>query len=109
MTDEPRRPWRPPRSALVASAAVLGVVIGLVAARLRSSHAPAAEPRPLQAQVTWPAGTKPAPAFSLRDQVGRSVSLRSLHGHAVLLTFLDSHCRRECPVEGHVLRDVLGR
>jgi len=100
--------WRPPHYALVACAAAIGAVVGLAVA-LRSPHAPAAEPGPLRAQVTWPARAERAPTFSLGDQRGRSVSLRSLHGHAVLVTFLDSQCKRECPVEGRVLRDVLLR
>src|SRR5438876_10613947 len=100
MADPPAQRWRPPRYALVAFAAAIGVFVGLIAALLHSPHAPAARPGPLHAQVTWAAGTKHAPAFSLRDQRGRRVSLRSLRGHAVLLTFLDSRCKRECPGEG---------
>lgn len=102
----PRR-WRPPRYALIALAAAIGAIVGLTAALVRSTHAPAAGPAPLHAQVTWPAGKKHAPAFALRDERGRSVSLRSLQGHPVLVTFLDSQCKRECPVEGRVLRDIL--
>jgi cytochrome oxidase Cu insertion factor (SCO1/SenC/PrrC family) len=109
MADEPLQRWRPPRYALVAVAAAVGVLVGLIAALLRTSHAPAAAPGPLHAQVTWAAGAKRAPAFSLRDQRGRRVSLRSLHGRAVLVTFLDSQCKRECPVEGRALSDVLRR
>jgi protein SCO1/2 len=108
MADDPLQRWRPPRYALVAFAAAIGVFVGLTAALLRTSHAPAAGPGPLHAQVTWAAGAKRAPPFDLRDQRGRSVSLRSLQGHPVLVTFLDSQCKRECPVEGRVLRDVLG-
>ena len=109
VANEPARRWRPPGYALVACAAAIGALTGLGVALVRSSHAPAAAPPPLQAQVTWAAGTKHAPAFSLRDEAGRRVSLRSLRGHAVLLTFLDSQCKRECPVEGRVLRSVLDR
>jgi hypothetical protein len=36
----------------------------------------------------------PAPAFSLTSQDGRAVTLASLHGKVVLLTFLDDTCRR---------------
>jgi len=108
MADDPLRQWRPPRYALVAFAAAIGVLVGLTAALLRSSQAPAAGPGPLHAQVTWASRMKHAPPFTLRDQRGRSVSLRSLQGHPVLVTFLDSQCKRECPVEGRVLRDVLG-
>lgn len=37
-------------------------------------------------------GSVPAPAFTLRDQTGATVSLESLRGHPVVLTFLDSVC-----------------
>jgi len=40
----------------------------------------------------------PAPGFSLTDQDGRTVSLASLHGKAVLMTFLDPVCTTDCPI-----------
>jgi cytochrome oxidase Cu insertion factor (SCO1/SenC/PrrC family) len=40
----------------------------------------------------------PAPAFALTDQDGRQVSLASLHGKTVLLTFLDPVCTSDCPL-----------
>lgn len=40
----------------------------------------------------------PAPAFSLTDQNGRTVSLASLAGHTVVLTFLDPVCTSDCPL-----------
>jgi cytochrome oxidase Cu insertion factor (SCO1/SenC/PrrC family) len=39
-----------------------------------------------------------APAFTLTDQNGRSVSLASLRGKVVLLTFLDPVCTSDCPL-----------
>lgn len=39
-----------------------------------------------------------APAFTLTDQTGRAVSLTSLHGKVVLLTFLDPVCVSDCPL-----------
>jgi cytochrome oxidase Cu insertion factor (SCO1/SenC/PrrC family) len=39
-----------------------------------------------------------APAFGLTDQDGRPVSLASLHGKVVLLTFLDPVCTTDCPL-----------
>jgi len=39
-----------------------------------------------------------APAFTLTDQDGRAVSLASLHGKVVLLTFLDPVCTSDCPL-----------
>jgi cytochrome oxidase Cu insertion factor (SCO1/SenC/PrrC family) len=38
-----------------------------------------------------------APAFTLTDQDGRQVSLASLRGKVVLLTFLDPVCTSDCP------------
>jgi cytochrome oxidase Cu insertion factor (SCO1/SenC/PrrC family) len=38
-----------------------------------------------------------APAFTLTDQDGRQVSLASLRGKVVLLTFLDPVCTTDCP------------
>jgi cytochrome oxidase Cu insertion factor (SCO1/SenC/PrrC family) len=40
----------------------------------------------------------PAPGFSLIDQAGRAVSLTSLHGKTIALTFLDPVCTSDCPV-----------
>ena len=39
-----------------------------------------------------------APSFTLSDQRGRSVSLASLRGKVVLLTFLDPVCTSDCPL-----------
>jgi cytochrome oxidase Cu insertion factor (SCO1/SenC/PrrC family) len=40
----------------------------------------------------------PAPGFSLTDQNGRTVSLASLRGKTVLMTFLDPVCTSDCPI-----------
>jgi protein SCO1/2 len=39
-----------------------------------------------------------APGFTLTDQSGKPVSLASLHGRTVVLTFMDSHCTDICPL-----------
>jgi cytochrome oxidase Cu insertion factor (SCO1/SenC/PrrC family) len=46
----------------------------------------------------------PAPAFSLVDQTGHDVSLASLEGHVVVLSFLDPVCTTDCPVIAQELR-----
>jgi cytochrome oxidase Cu insertion factor (SCO1/SenC/PrrC family) len=46
----------------------------------------------------------PAPPFSLTDAVGHQVSLASLHGKVVLLTFLDPVCTSDCPLIAQELR-----
>jgi cytochrome oxidase Cu insertion factor (SCO1/SenC/PrrC family) len=40
----------------------------------------------------------PAPGFSLTNQDGRAVTLASLHGKVVLMTFLDPVCTTDCPI-----------
>jgi len=40
----------------------------------------------------------PAPGFSLTDQDGQTVSLASLRGKVVLMTFLDPVCSTDCPL-----------
>jgi cytochrome oxidase Cu insertion factor (SCO1/SenC/PrrC family) len=48
----------------------------------------------------------PAPGFALTDQHGRPVSLSSLHGKVVLLTFLDPVCVSDCPLIAQELRQA---
>jgi cytochrome oxidase Cu insertion factor (SCO1/SenC/PrrC family) len=48
----------------------------------------------------------PAPAFALTDQDGRPVSLASLHGKVVLLTFLDPVCTSDCPLIAQEFREA---
>jgi len=53
----------------------------------------------------------PAPNFALTSQSGRQVSLASLRGKVVLLTFLDPVCTTDCPViagEMRVADAILG-
>ena len=48
----------------------------------------------------------PAPAVSLTDQDGRAVTLASLHGKVVLLTFLDDTCSTDCPLIAQEFRQA---
>jgi protein SCO1/2 len=63
-------------------------------------------PHRAAADATWATGTRPAPDFTLSNQDGRSVSLSSLRGRMVLLTFLDSRCTQLCRIEGPLLGDL---
>ena len=47
-----------------------------------------------------------APAFSLTDQQGQGVTLASLRGKVVLLTFLDPVCTTDCPLEAQEFRQA---
>ncbi len=48
----------------------------------------------------------PAPPFALTDQDGRPVSLDSLRGRTVALTFLDPVCTTDCPLIAQEFRQV---
>ncbi len=48
----------------------------------------------------------PAPAFQLTDQHGAPVSLASLRGKVVLLTFLDPVCTTDCPLIAQEFRQA---
>src|SRR5256885_16555877 len=92
---------------LVIFAAAIGIAVGVAAALVHRSRGSAAQPSPLRAQITWAARAKPAPGLALRDQRGATISLHSLHGRVVLLTFRDSKRARQCPIQGPALRDAL--
>jgi cytochrome oxidase Cu insertion factor (SCO1/SenC/PrrC family) len=47
-----------------------------------------------------------APAFSLTDQHGRLVTLASLRGKVILLTFLDDTCSVDCPLIAQEFRQA---
>jgi protein SCO1/2 len=89
----------------VAAATLVGVAIGAAFHRqLTGPDATGAAALPtLHGQATWAAGERAAPAVALRDQRGRRVTLASLHGRPVALTFLDSLCKEACPIEGRML------
>jgi cytochrome oxidase Cu insertion factor (SCO1/SenC/PrrC family) len=48
----------------------------------------------------------PAPHFALTDQHGQTVSLGSLRGHTVALTFLDPVCTSDCPLIAQEFRQT---
>ena len=48
----------------------------------------------------------PAPDFTLTDQDGRQVTLSSLRGQVVLLTFLDPVCVSDCPLIAQEFRQA---
>ena len=98
------------RWALFAAVPLLVIAAVSLAFALRSSGsspmstvAPVAE----EAAATWPAGKKRAPAFTLRDEHGKPVSLAALHGRPVLITFIDPLCRDYCPLEAQHLSDAV--
>jgi cytochrome oxidase Cu insertion factor (SCO1/SenC/PrrC family) len=84
-------------------ALLVGVGIGAVVAIARSSSTPAApiSPSPALTNPQLDPGAplnRPAPDFTLTDQFGKRVSLRSFRGKVVVLSFNDPECTTICPL-----------
>jgi protein SCO1 len=94
----------------LAAAAVVGVGIGLVIHAIAGrGSGDSARPDAIQGQATWPAGMRRAPDFSLRASDGKRFALASLRGRTAIVTFLDSQCHQECPLEGRALAAAFRR
>ena len=90
--------------AIAAVAATIALAAGFV---VHSSQAAGDGARVhLHGDAVWGAGARPAPPVRLRNQDGRMTTLAALRGRVLLVTFMDSHCTTECPVEGHQLAVV---
>jgi cytochrome oxidase Cu insertion factor (SCO1/SenC/PrrC family) len=83
-------------AAALATVAVVGVGVVPMAA---ASTNPNADPIVTEAENgSVDLVNYPAPAFTLTDQAGKQVSLSSLRGKAIALTFLDPVCTSDCPL-----------
>jgi cytochrome oxidase Cu insertion factor (SCO1/SenC/PrrC family) len=93
--------------ASVASAGAIGVIL-LGAVPMAAAQASDAASPILAQSVDGSSApmNSPAPGFTLTDQDGRKVSLASLHGKAVLLTFLDPVCVTDCPLIAQEFRQA---
>jgi len=91
----------------VASLGAIGIII-LGAAPMAAARAnPVADTILAQAiDGTSAPADRPAPPFSLTEQHSRAVSLASLRGKVVLLTFLDPVCTSDCPLEAQEFRQA---
>jgi cytochrome oxidase Cu insertion factor (SCO1/SenC/PrrC family) len=99
-----RRPF--PLSALAAAGAAALVLFGAVPMAV-AAVTPTADPI-LNEAVNGNVNTTdaPAPAFDLVDAAGKAVSLGSLHGKVVVLTFLDPVCTSDCPLLAQEMRET---
>ncbi len=89
---------------LGALGAVVIVLVGAAPMALAATN-PNADPLLTEAANGTPNVVREAaPGFTLTDQHGRQVSLRSLTGHTVVLTFLDPVCTSDCPLIAQELR-----
>lgn len=98
------RSFLPPRTLL---AGIVAMLVGLGGTFGVSTllHRAAAAPAPLQAQLLPSRATQPwaAPDLTLKDQAGQTVSLSSLRGQVVVVTFMDPQCQTLCPINAQVL------
>ncbi len=82
-------------------AAVAALVVILIGAAPMASAAANRTADPILALAIAGDSTSldlPAPGFSLTDQDGQTISLASLRGKVVLMTFLDPVCTTDCPI-----------
>ncbi len=91
---------------LAAVAAVAIVVIGSAPMAMAAVN-PNADPILSEALDGTPNNLdSPAPPFTLTDQAGHAVSLASLRGRVVALTFLDPVCTSDCPLVAQEFRNA---
>ena len=89
---------------LAAGGAALVTLLGAAPMAFASTN-PNADAIVTEATNGTPQATNaPAPSFSLTDQHGRPVSLASLRGKTIALTFLDPVWTTECPIIGQEFR-----
>ncbi|TMD42559.1 MAG: SCO family protein [Chloroflexi bacterium] len=91
---------------LALSAAAAVAAIAFAAWSLTSpkpTTASPAVPSGLAADIVIPPKSQAAPDFALTDQNGQTVTVSGLKGKVVAMTFLDSHCKQLCPIEGDQL------
>ena len=86
----------------VATLVLLGAVGIIVLVRPGDAPAPQGYAGALRPAI-------PPADFTLRDQEGRTATLRSYRGRVVILTFLYSTCRDTCPVMASQIRGALDR
>jgi cytochrome oxidase Cu insertion factor (SCO1/SenC/PrrC family) len=91
----------------VAAAGALGVILVGAAPMALASTNPNADPITAQA-ISGSTGQFDTPAanFTLTSQDGRQLSLSSLRGKVVLLTFLDPVCTSDCPLIAQEMRSA---
>jgi cytochrome oxidase Cu insertion factor (SCO1/SenC/PrrC family) len=77
----------------------------VVAMRMTTALAPVGSATPLPQH--YPRLQRPAPAFRLIDQHGRTASLAAHHGDVIMLTFAFAHCQTICSTVVQTARAAL--
>jgi protein SCO1 len=85
---------------------VCALALGAVILAGQGRNEPTASPGDRFDGSIMPRGVR-APAFSLHDQSGNTVSMRALRGRPVIVTFLYTHCRDTCPTMAQTIKGAL--
>jgi len=91
---------------VVALAAIVVGVIGLSRTRTSTAEPAVHAPTSKFDGALLPPGIR-APNFGLRDQDGRRVTMAEYRGKPVVVAFLYSHCKTECPVQAQQIKGAL--
>ena len=91
---------------IVVALFLVGVfALGAVVLAARGRDSDEASPNTFEGAL-MPEGLR-APDFRLRNQDGDPVSMRSLRGQPVVVTFLYTHCQDTCPIQAQTIRGAL--
>jgi cytochrome oxidase Cu insertion factor (SCO1/SenC/PrrC family) len=103
----PLRAFAEANARVIAAVGTLGIILVGAAPMAAASLNPNADPIVAQS-IAGSNGllNAPAPSFTLTSQDGRQVSLASLRGKVVLLTFLDPVCTIDCPLIAQEMRSA---
>jgi protein SCO1/2 len=100
-------------AALFATGVIALVVIIVAAGKVGESSTSNAQPnavvdapRSAFQGALLPAGVR-APDFKLRDERGRTVTMREYRGKPVVVTFMYSNCHDTCPIQAQQIKGAL--
>jgi protein SCO1 len=96
-------------AALFATAVVALLVVIFAARGIKSdadSPTVVSAPRSAFEGALLPPGLR-APNFRLKDQRGRTVTMREYRGRPVVVTFMYSHCHDTCPIQAQQIKGAL--
>ncbi len=103
-----KRWWVIPGLAALMMLAIAAPIVLVVDLRRSEAASPSTASIVTPPPYSWAAGRRPAPGFVLRDQNGRRESIAQFRGRPLIVTFVDPLCRNLCPLEAHLLNQVVG-